>query len=517
MMEKEAVPIALTSEIIKVNTTGFKYKMGTSGCREKYKDFKLDFCGILIQAIADYLINHVNDKELQGKDSLIIGGDPRLDNPKRIILAAEILAANGFKVKVVKHDGLASTPAMSYLIRKENALGGLIFTASHNPGGEDGDAGLKFNLWHGGAAPLEVTNEIVSIANNLTDYKRLPYAFLEKEGFLSEINAVKSYADMMENIFNLKAIKQSGLKFVFDAMHGTMGPFIEEIFKNKIKMDVLIINKELMPDFGGRYPEPVEENLPELMDFMRSGEYDMGAAYDSDGDRNKHIGKGGFIITASDLVAIIADNMDDVKGLGRSMPTSRALDMVAKEKDIELYETPTGWKYFVDLFEKKKINLAGEESDGISSDHIREKDGLWATLALLQIMAETGKSLKKLNEKLWKKYGRYYYKRINYKNISIDDMNKMIEKINKIIQNPPDFISSEKLIKAYAYEYKYNEEIVKDGWVIETENGRMIFRFSGTDTTATLRQYAEIKSKDFTLDEEIVLGDFIKTGKELVF
>ena len=499
------MPIALTSEIIKVNTPGFKYKMGTSGCREKYKDFKIDFCGILIQAIADYLNNHLNDKKFQGKEYIIIGGDPRLDNPKRIILAAEILAANNFKIKVVKNDGLASTPAMSHIIRKENALGGLIFTASHNPGGEEGDAGLKFNLWHGGAAPLEITNEIVTIANNLIDYKRLPYSFLEKEGFLVEIDAFKSYADMIGNIFNLRTIKESGLKLIFDAMHGTMGPFIEEIFKNRMKMDVMILNKEPMPDFAGRHPEPVEENIPELMDLMKSGECDLGAAYDSDGDRNKHIGKDGFIVTASDLVAIIAENMDEVKGLGRSMPTSKALDEVAKAKEVKLYETPTGWKYFVDLFEDKKINLAGEESDGISSDHIREKDGLWATLALAQIMVETGKSLKELNEKLWKKYGRFYYKRVNYKNISIDDMNKMIGKINGIIQAPPEFIGNEKLIKTYEYEYKYKDELVKDGWIFETENGRMIFRFSGTDTTATLRQYVEKKLKDFTLDEEMVL------------
>ena len=246
------MPLALTSEIIKVNTPGFKYKMGTSGCREKYKDFKIDFCGILVQAIAEWLKKDssrgfvaagfsLRRGKTQAKacgydpgamqETIVIGGDPRLDNPKRIILAAEILAANNFKVKMVTNSGLASTPAMSHLIRSENALGGLIFTASHNPGGVDGDAGLKFNLWHGGAAPPKITNEIVNIANSLTDYKKLPFSILEREGFLEKIDAVKSYGDIVESIFNFRGIKQSGLKFVFDAMHGTMGPFIEDIFK----------------------------------------------------------------------------------------------------------------------------------------------------------------------------------------------------------------------------------------------------------------------------------------------
>lgn len=483
----------------------FRYKMGTSGCREKYSIFTLDFVGNLTQAVCLFLKQHYSASDL-GQRGIIVGSDPRLDNPLRVRHVVAICAAHGIRTWLANSDGIASTPAVSFLIRKHKTCGGIILTASHNPGGPQGDAGFKFNSENGGPALPSISHAIVDIANQLGEYFLLTEPEVIASGLSHRLAAVSEYADAMAELFDFNLIKQSRLSLLIDTMHGATGAFAQEIFVNRLGLSCQIIHADPLGDFGGRHPEPVEKNLPEVLAQMQQGNFDLAAAYDSDGDRNKHVGRGGFVVSASDLLAILAEHLPNLKGVGRSMPTSRAVDRVATAKGLPLYETPTGWKFFVNLMEAGKLNLAGEESDGISSDHIREKDGIWATLALLSVMASTGKSLEVLNRELWQHYGRIYYKRVNYPNIEPDRQKKIEARLSQTAG-----------VKIFLYTDLDGSVSANEGWIFEFgADERIVYRFSGTDTTATLRQYVERAYKQMDAQESEVLQVLVDHAQQFL-
>ncbi len=520
-----------------VSTTPFNdQNPGTSGLRKTISVFKQPhYLENFVQSIFDSVEGY------KGK-TLVLGGDGRYFNSTAIQIILKMAAANGFGKVMVGQDGILSTPAVSCIIRKYKTFGGIILSASHNPGGPNGDFGIKYNIGNGGPAPEKVTNAIFSRSKAISEYKIVdaPDVDLGRLG-TSEMNGmtievidpVTDYAELMRSLFDFDAIRNmfaGGFTLRFDAMHAVCGPYATRIMEGMLGAPTgTVVNNVPLDDFGGHHPDPNPVNAKELMDFMHGPDAaDMGAATDGDGDRNMIVGRH-IAVTPSDSLAILAANATlipgyskGIVGVARSMPTSTAVDKVASVLDVSCYETPTGWKFFGDLLDDNKITLCGEESYGTSSNHIREKDGIWAILFWLNLLAVTKKSVGDTVKDHWKKYGRNYYSRHDYVNID----SKRAEELMDHLRSGLDSLSGKRFgdyVIDRADEFSYTDPV--DGSVSQrqgiriffTDGSRIVFRLSGTGTVgATVRVYFDRYEKDL-LDMEMktALGALIDIAESI--
>jgi phosphoglucomutase len=495
-----------------VATTPFDdQKPGTSGLRKKVTVFQqTGYLENFVQSIFDSV------PELKG-GSLVVGGDGRYYNDAAIQIILSMAAANGIAKVIVGQSGLLSTPATSCIIRKYKAAGGIVLSASHNPGGPKGDFGIKFNSQNGGSAVESVTEKIFARSLEIEAYKTTdnPAVDLEKLGTnhigdleVEIINGVTDYADLMESLFDFNAIKTmfvSGFTMCFDAMHAITGPYAKEIFVNRLgaPQDSLI-NATPLPDFGGGHPDPNPVYAKELFAKMLSDRApDFGACSDGDGDRNIVLGKNTYV-SPSDSLAVITANAhltkgyrEGISGVARSMPTSRAADRVAKKLGIESFETPTGWKFFGNLLDAGRITICGEESAGTGSDHVREKDGLWAILMWLNIIAVSEKSVAHILNDHWQEFGRNYYSRHDYEGVDKGKAEAVMNRLEgKFSGLKGQSFHGETVSKADSFSYvdPVDGSVSKNqGLRVEFESGsRFVMRLSGTGTVgATLRLYLE--------------------------
>ena len=506
-------------------------KMGTAGLRRKSKVVMQEhYIENFVQSIFDVIGN------LQGK-TYVLGGDGRFYNDIAIQKIIKMAAANGVHKLVIGQNGFLSTPASSNIILKNKLDGGFVLSASHNPGGENGDFGIKYANQSGGQCPSSTSDENYKRTLNISEFKicDAPDVDLSKLGKqelcgmeIEIIDPVQDYVDMMENIFDFSAIKKlfaNGFTMCFDAMNAVTGPYAQRIFE-----DILgarkgsVVNAKPLPDFGGLHPDPNLLYAKELVNLMFSDKSpDFGAANDGDGDRNMILGHN-FFVTPSDSLAILTDNFDlipayknGIFGVAKSAATSTAVSRVAKAHNIGYYEVPTGWKYFVNLMDSKRITFCGEESFGTGSSHIREKDGIWAVLFWLNIIAVTGKSVEQITREHWKKYGRSYYMRFDFEGISTEVADKLMADLeNKLSTlNGKDFGSFH---VAEAAPFVYNDPVdgssTKNGLIVKFSDGsRIVYRLSGTGSSgATLRVYLE-KYETQKLNEEPL--EFLKDIAEI--
>ena len=517
-MQAPCSVLTLTKKIImkpvKIATNPYSdQKSGTSGLRKKVRVFhQQNYLENFIQAIFNVAT------ELKG-GLLILGGDGRFYNTNAIQTILKMAAANGVKHVMLGEKGLLSTPAASCLIRKYQAAGGIILSASHNPGGPEGDFGIKFNIANGGPAPSSFTDAVyqssLEIDHYLTtdcddasiDHQHTCYI---GEMQVDIINPVTDYADLMQELFDFDKIKSlfsSGLfSMCFDAMHAITGPYAWEIFEYRLLAnDDAIINGIPSEDFAGGHPDPNLTYAAELVELMNSGlnAPNFGAASDGDGDRNMILGQN-FFVNPSDSLAIMTANAhllpgykQGIRGVARSLPTSRAVDKVADSLGIDCYETPTGWKYFGNLLDDKRITLCGEESFGSGSDHIREKDGIWAVLFWLNLVAIKKQSVEEITRSHWKRFGRHYYTRHDYEAIENTTAESLIERLRtKISSLPGTEYSAYKVITAddFSYTDPVDGSITQHQGIriIFDDDSRIVYRLSGTGTEgATLRVYIE--------------------------
>uniref|UniRef100_A0A8C1DVL3 Phosphoglucomutase 1 n=1 Tax=Cyprinus carpio carpio TaxID=630221 RepID=A0A8C1DVL3_CYPCA len=511
-------------------------KPGTSGLRKRVTVFQQNqhYAENFIQSIISTI-----DSAQRQEGTLVVGGDGRFFMKDAIQLIVQIAAANGIGRLVIGQNGIMSTPAVSCVIRKIKAVGGIILTASHNPGGPNGDFGIKFNISSGGPAPEGITDKIFQISKSLQEYHICPelkvdLSTIGKQTFeidtfkpftVEIVDSVESYAEMLRDIFDFAALKEllsgpNSINIRLDAMHGVVGPYVKKIVCEELGSPAYsAVNCVPSEDFGGHHPDPNLTYAADLVNTMKGGEYDFGAAFDGDGDRNMVLGKHGFFVNPSDSVAVISANFTSipyfqktgVKGLARSMPTSRALDNVAKALKMPLYETHTGWKYFGNLMDAGKLSLCGEESFGTGSDHIREKDGLWAVLAWLSILATRKQSVEDIMKDHWQKFGRNFFTRYDYEEVDSDAANKMIEHLQTTMFDKAfvgqKFSSGDKTYQVdKADNFEYTDPVdgsVSKGQVsqglriIFSDGSRIIFRLSGTGSAgATIRLYIDSYEKD---------------------
>jgi phosphoglucomutase len=486
-------------------------KPGTSGLRKKTSVFQRPhFLENYVQSIFDGIGG------VEGK-TLVVGGDGRYFNDQAIQIILRMASGNGAKACIVGQDGILSTPAASHLIRMHNADGGLILSASHNPGGPDADFGLKYNGLNGGPASEDVTDTIYNHTKTLDFYKIAACGDVDldkigeqqvKNMKVKIVDSVSDYADLMQTIVDFDKIQTlfaSGFRMCFDAMHAVTGPYAHTILEDMLGAPKgTVINGIPSEDFGKGHPDPNPIWAKQLMDIMHSTDApDFGAASDGDGDRNMIVGKNQYV-TPSDSLALLTAKAHlapaykaGLSGVARSMPTSRAVDRVANVMGIECYETPTGWKFFGTLLDAGKVTLCGEESAGTGSNHVREKDGLWAVLLWLNILAETQKSVSDLMNDLWKTYGRCYYSRLDYENVESAKANTMIDSLRDKLDELVGKIIEGMIVKS-ADEFSYTDPVdhsksLAQGVRIEFEGGaRAVFRLSGTGTQgATIRLYLE--------------------------
>ncbi|MBI4047739.1 MAG: alpha-D-glucose phosphate-specific phosphoglucomutase [Devosia nanyangense] len=486
-------------------------KPGTSGLRKRVTVWQQpNYVENYIQSIFDVL------EDRQGK-TLVIGGDGRFYNDVAIQKAIKIAAANGFGKVMVGQGGLLSTPAASHLIRHYKAFGGLVLSASHNPGGPDGDFGIKYNIANGGPAPESITEAVFARSKVIGAYRiaDVPDVDLSRIGtqksgdmVVEVVDPVADYAALMETLFDFKAISslfKSGFRMQFDAMHAVTGPYAHRIIEDILGAPKgTVINGVPSPDFGGGHPDPNLVYAKDLYDLLMSADGpDFGAASDGDGDRNLIIGKNRFV-TPSDSLAILAANAPlapayaaGIAGIARSMPTSSAADRVAEKLGIEMHETPTGWKFFGNLLDAGRVTVCGEESAGTGSNHVREKDGLWAVLLWLNIIAARKQSVDQIVREHWKTYGRNYYTRHDFEEVDAAIANKLVDDLRAQL---PGLVGKSfgNLKVSYADDFSYADPIdgsvsPKQGIRIGFEDGsRIVLRLSGTGTVgATLRLYVE--------------------------
>ena len=512
---------------------------GTSGLRKKVKVFQqTGYLENFVQSIFDSL------EDTQGK-SLVLGGDGRYFNRVAIQIIIKMAAANGFGELIIGQGGLLSTPAASHIIRKYQAFGGLILSASHNPGGPDEDFGIKYNVSNGGPAPEKFTKDVFQRSQVIDHYKstNIPDVDLDNLGSqefgnlkITIIDPVTDYAELLESIFDFKLLKQSisngYITLLFDAMSAITGPYAKRILIDTLGASPeSVINAEPLEDFGGHHPDPNLAHAHELAERMFSvNAPTFGAASDGDGDRNMITGSHIFV-TPSDSLAIMAANAHlipaykaGLSGVARSMPTSQAVDRVAKNYKIPCYETPTGWKFFGNLLDAGKITLCGEESFGTGSTHVREKDGLWAVLFWLNLIAVKRQSVADIVHEHWEKFGRDIYCRHDYEAIETPIANSIVEHLREQLPKLPKQVFGEYKV-SYADEFCYEDSI--DGSIsshqgirIGFENGsRIVFRLSGTGTVgATLRIYIERFEADITKHDQeaqIALAFLIDLAEQL--
>ena len=485
-------------------------KPGTAGLRKTVKVFsQKNYLENFIQAIFDSV------PSLKG-GVIVVGGDGRYYNDVAIQTILRMAAANGVGRVLVGENGLFSTPAVSATIRKYGAEGGIVLSASHNPGGKNGDFGIKFNGQNGGSAPEPVTNAIYERTLNLDRYyiEETEDIDITKQhvtfigGMKVEIiDSISDYMEMMEELFDFQRISElfrHGMTFCFDAMHAVTGPYARAIFSKLGVPAESILNATPLADFGGGHPDPNPVYAKELFAKMYSNNGpDFGAASDGDGDRNIVLGHK-LYVSPSDSIAILAANAhlvpaykDGIKGVARSMPTSCAVDLVAKDLGVPCFETPTGWKFFGNLLDDGQITLCGEESAGASSNHIREKDGLWAVLMWLNIVAMRGMSVSEIVHEHWKRYGRNYYSRHDYEAIDSHKAKTVMTGLKEKLASLHGQTFRGETVKL-ADSFTYLDKV--DGSISENQGLRIIFesknrivlRVSGTGTVgATLRLYLE--------------------------
>jgi len=513
-------------------------KPGTSGLRKKTRVFiGRHYLENYVQAI----FNAIGG--VQGK-SLVIGGDGRYFNDRAIQVILRMAAANGAARAIVGQGGILSTPAASHLIRKRHSDGGLILSASHNPGGPDADFGLKYNTPNGGPAPEHVTDRIHTESLRLSEYRIAETTDIDLDtlrqsllaGMIVEVvDPVADYAALMHQLFDFDAIRAlfaGGFRMRFDAMHAVTGPYAKAILEDVLGAPAgTVVNGTPLPDFGGHHPDPNPIWAKGLVDLMMGADApDFGAASDGDGDRNMIVGRGCYV-TPSDSLALLAAQAHlapayakGIKGVARSMPTSAAVDRVAASLGISCYETPTGWKFFGNLLDAGRATICGEESAGTGSDHVREKDGLWAVLLWLNILAVSGKSVAELMQEHWARYGRNYYSRHDYEGIAKADADAVISRLKKSLPSLAGQ-SFAGLTVSSADEFGYEDPV--DGSVstgqgirISFDGGtRAVFRLSGTGTDgATIRVYLEAIHTDpnqLDLDPAIALASVTKAAAEL--
>ena len=538
-------------EIKDVPTTPIEgQKTGTSGLRKKAAVF----------SEGNYLANWVQSlflalpqEEVEGS-AMVLGGDGRWFNKEASQIIIKLAAGNGVRKIYVGQNGFLATPAASSVIRARKAYGGFIMSASHNPGGPKEDWGIKFNYSSGEPAPEKITDEIYGFTQTVDTLKMadIPDVDLSKTGVttfgdfeVEVIDPVADYLELAREVFDFDLIKslvtRSDFKMKFDAMHAITGAYAKPILVDVLGADPLsCVNDDPKEDFAGGHPDPNLTYAEELVKTMYSADApDFGAASDGDGDRNMILGNN-FFVTPSDSVAIIAANAkcipyfkDGLKGLARSMPTAAALDRVAAKMGVECFETPTGWKFFGNLMDAGRLSICGEESFGTGSDHIREKDGPWAVLAWLSILADRNKDVPVGGEKVtveqitkehWAEYGRNFFSRYDYEGCESEPCEKMVEHLRTVAaaSKKGDIYGEYEL--DYADDFEYTDPI--DGSVaskqgvrfVFSDGSRFIFRLSGTGSSgATVRMYIEQYEADVTkqgADAQDALAPLIKVALE---
>ncbi|HZF77947.1 MAG TPA: alpha-D-glucose phosphate-specific phosphoglucomutase [Acetobacteraceae bacterium] len=499
--------------ICRVATTPFAdQRPGTSGLRKKVPVFRRPhYVENFLQAVFDTV-----GPAREGA-TLVVGGDGRFLNREVVQTTLRMATANGFGRILVGRGGLLSTPAASHMIRLNKAIGGVVLSASHNPGGPEGDFGIKFNVSHGGPAPEGFTEEVHRRAASMAEYRILdaPDLDLDRPGGtrlggaqVTVVDPVEDYAALMERLVDMDriaALFRGGFRMRFDAMSAVTGPYAKAILEGRLGAPAgTVVNGEPLPDFGGHHPDPNPVHAADLMALMTGADApDFGAASDGDGDRNMIVAPGLFI-TPSDSLAILAAHAHrapgyaaGLAGVARSMPTSRAVDRVAARLGIPCFETPTGWKFFANLLDAGRITLCGEESAGTGSDHVREKDGLWAVLLWLDILAATGKRADAIVREHWASFGRDYYSRHDYEEVDGARAQALMSALRAKLPGLPGTRLGG-LTVSEADDFAYTDPV--DGSVTRAqgvrilfrEDARAVFRLSGTGTVgATLRVYLE--------------------------
>ena len=516
-------------------------KPGTSGLRKKVTVFQQPH--YLANFVASIFAAVKPEDGFAGK-TLVIGGDGRFYNDTAIQLVIKMAVAQGFARILIGQNGILSTPAVSHIIRKYGAFGGVILSASHNAGGPDGDFGIKFNMSNGGPAPEKITDAIYAYSQTVSSYTAADCADVDLSQLgttmignvsVEIINSVTDYVELMQELFDFDAIRAlfaSGFTLKFDAMHAVTGPYAHAIFEDLLgAAKGSVFNGTPSTDFGGHHPDPNLVHAKELYDLMMSADApDFGAASDGDGDRNLIIGRG-IAVTPSDALAILAANAHlapayagGISGVARSMPTSAAVDRVAQKLGVECFETPTGWKFFGNLLDAGRITLCGEESAGAGSNHVREKDGLWAVLLWLNILAKTRVSVKELLENHWAQYGQNYYTRHDFEEIETDKANPVMAHIKAQL---PMLAGKQfgSLTVQSADDFSYHDPI--DGSVshnqglrvLFTDGSRIVYRLSGTGTVgATIRMYIEQYQADPSKhggDTQTALAELIQIAYQI--
>ncbi len=530
-------------KILTVSTTPFDdQRPGTSGLRKKVRRFQTpNYLENFLQAVFDCL------PEREGA-TLVLGGDGRYYNREAIGIILRMAAANGIGRILVGAGGLLSTPAVSALIRRHRTLGGIILSASHNPGGPDGDFGIKFNIANGGPAPEKFTEAVYARTREIREYRILDEGEVpldhpgehRLDGMSVEIiDPVADYAELMAELVDfprLRALFDSdAFRMVYDAMHAITGPYAIEILEHRLGAPTdTVIHGTPLPDFGGEHPDPNLVHAKELVEILFQPAPDcpdFGAASDGDGDRNMILGCR-FFVTPSDSLAVLAANLHrlpgyrlGLKGVARSLPTSRAVDRVAAALGVECYETPTGWKFFGNLLDAGLINLCGEESFGTGSDHVREKDGLWAVLCWLNLVAVRQQSVEEIVREHWAAFGRDFYTRHDYENLDSEAANALIADLRKRLGSLPGQHHGDYTV-AEADEFAYTDPV--DGSVSEHQgmrilfhqNARLVVRLSGTGTEgATLRIYLEQYEPDIArhdMDTAEYLAPLVAAADEIL-
>jgi phosphoglucomutase len=468
-------------------------------------------------------------------------------------LIAKIGAGYGVKKLIFGQNGIMSTPAASHLIRKRKATGGILLTASHNPGGPTEDFGIKYNLANGAPAPESVTNKIYEVSKTLKEYKKIDLEDIDfaeigsrKVGPLEVevVHSTKDYVEMLKDIFDFDLIKafikeHPDFKVLFDGLSGVTGSYGVDIFEHELGLKDSTQNCVPKPDFGGHHPDPNLVYAHSLVEAVDKNGIHFGAASDGDGDRNMIYGANAFV-SPGDSLAIIAHYADlipyfkkqGVYGLARSMPTSGAIDLVAQKKGVQSYEVPTGWKFFCGLFDADKMNICGEESFGTGSNHIREKDGLWAIVAWLNIIAGVGKqknstpSIKSIQHDFWNTYGRTFFTRYDYEGCETEGANKVTAHVKQLISDS-GFIGSEvagrKVKDAGDFSYTDLDGSVSKGqglYVKFDDGSRIVVRLSGTGSSgATIRLYIERHESDpktYDMDAQDYLKENVKLATDLL-
>jgi phosphoglucomutase len=490
---------------------------GTSGLRKRVSVFQQPgYLENFVQSTLDAV-------ELRPGATLVVGGDGRFFNREAIQIVLKIAGAHGVARMLVGRGGILSTPAASCVIRERKADGGIILSASHNPGGPNGDFGVKYNMANGGPAPESVTSAIAARTRAIVEYRIVdaPDIALDRDGEhllgdmrVEVIDPVADYTSLMERLFDFAALRtllsNGRFRMRFDAMHAVTGPYAHEILERRLGApNGTVMNGEPLPDFGGGHPDPNLTYAHDLVAAMKGPNApDFGAASDGDGDRNMILGRD-FFVTPSDSLAVLAANATlapgyarGVSGVARSMPTSQAVDQVAKQRGLACFETPTGWKFFGNLLDAGRITLCGEESFGTGSDHVREKDGLWAVLFWLNVLARRGESVEQIVRAHWREFGRNYYTRHDYEEIPSDAARAVMSRVQSQFGTLPGTTLANRRVKTVD-DFAYRDPI--DGSVSEhqglrilfDDGARIIYRLSGTGTAgATLRIYIEAFEAD---------------------